>query len=124
MVAAIVETPAVDPSFARRVDRDRLRARARPPDIEDALQHPSKQFQLWEVDRPALDDVEKVAKERIDFPRFRTEAPPLPGVGRRRAAGSDEMARILTASAIAAKAFRGFRALLRTTLAKPFRPAR
>jgi hypothetical protein len=88
----------------------------RPPDVGDALGHASKQFQLWDVPREAMTPDARL--EHPERPRFAAVAPrPLERIAPEPTLA---MAAFVPASVAAAKAFRGFRALVRVAMTRPF----
>ncbi|HVY61344.1 MAG TPA: hypothetical protein VHF22_06805 [Planctomycetota bacterium] len=110
-----------DEALLARIERTPKDTRGRDAEVEEALGHISKQFQLWDVkrevlkgERPELEPVQ-AGERAIDAagPRFEVvlfEA-------------TRAMAQVVAASAQAKKAFTAFRALKRVALRKPYKPA-
>lgn len=104
----------------RRAEREIKRVREVVPEVEASLESPSKQFQLWDVEREVL-EVGHVKREPIDLQRAARALAPPPEEERAQAP-SRALARFVPASALARRGFAGFKALRRTALGKPYKP--
>lgn len=112
-----MDASAIDPRLVERLDRLKTRAQGQPADVEGALRTASKQFQLWDSTREEY--VPPADRERVAIPRAFRELGPKVALARPEATA--ELIALKLASAAAHRAFRGFRALLRSVLGQPFR---
>jgi hypothetical protein len=111
-----------DAALLKKIDREVKGTRPRAADVEEALKHVSKQFQLWDVTREVRKD-EAARFEKIEG----LPGPAIDAAGPRFEQvlfeSTRAIAQFVAASSQAKKAFTGFRALKRIVLRKPYKPA-
>jgi len=112
-----MDDAAIDPALVRRVDHAPRRVRPAPGDVDAALREASKPFTLWHVQREIF-EIGPVKKEPVSIPK--PESPKkleLP----RRIEATRELVSFAGATEIAKRAYRGFRALMKVALTRPYR---
>lgn len=112
-----------DEALLKKIDREVKGVRTRGDDVEEALKHVSKQFQLWDVTREVRkdDDVARLEPiEGLPGPAIEAAGPKAEQVLME---STRALAQFVAASSQAKKAFTGFRALKRVVLRKPYKPA-
>lgn len=123
---------AAEQALLRRLGLEPRAARERPADLAEALDHCSRQFQLWEVQREVIDDAAagRVKREPVVPPRGSSDSAAkglmdlLPSsLGATAGEATRALARFAGASVLARKGFTGYRALRRLALTKPYKPA-
>jgi hypothetical protein len=114
-----MDPKSVDPRLAEKLRGPQLQATQQPDDVAGALRNASKQFQLWEVAREVASGT--VTKTPLSIPRAAREFEAARTPAPRRPEMTEALVRFEPASAAATRAWRGFRALLRSALTKPYR---
>ncbi|MGH7296108.1 MAG: hypothetical protein ACRELB_14290 [Polyangiaceae bacterium] len=91
-----------------------------PAEVERAQRSPAKQFQLWDVKRE--EDMEPTEdRDRVPAPRVYEDIQQRPEIPRFLPEASLELLALTLSSAAARKAYKGWRALLKIALRKPYK---
>lgn len=110
-------TARVDARLLERTDRTPKGVRGRPAEVDGALENCSKQLQLMDIERQVF-ELARGVPERIA--RTRPIESAGPGSERVLAEATHALAKFAPASALAKKAFVGFRALKKIALRQPY----
>ena len=110
----------VDPALVHRLSAHPVRATGVPAQIDDARQTPAKQFLLWDVKREeAMEPTDE--RDRVPAPRILDDIERRPELPPFRPDATREFLGLVPASLAAHKAYKGWRALLKVAIRKPYR---